>query len=133
MALFIMKSKYGFLFGFCAAIALGLTACATKVNPAVTPHGQLVQDAEQYVSQLRQENKLPGFSSAEHGRVIAAAPWDEGEVSYPAKVIVRAWKSVDNSAYSYTLVKDSADAPWRMTAAARLSSTGKQVEDLTPK
>ncbi len=128
-----MKPIYSFL--ICLTLALALTACVTQPNPAQTPHGKLVQDAEKFVSDLHQEGKLPGIGSAEHARIIAAAPWNEGEVSYPAKVLVRAWRITDNgtTAFTYNLVKDSADAPWRMTSAQRLSVTGKPVENLMPK
>jgi hypothetical protein len=110
-----------------AAVVAG---CVSEKTVQQSAEGQLLQDAEKYVSGLRQKNQLPGFNSTEHGRIIAAAPWSGGEVTYPTTVIVRAWKKGpgregERETYRYELAKETPQAPWRMLGARSLDVGGK--------
>ena len=95
--------------------------------------GKLLQDAERYVTEQREQNKLPGFSSTDHGRLIAATAWHGGTVSYPALVTVRAWKAGEKPEYRYELAKNDQDAPWQLLSATRQDKAGKVVEQLLSK
>jgi len=95
--------------------------------------GQLLQDAERYVSELKQQDKLPGYSSTEHGNLIAMAPWHGGEVTYPASVMVRAYKRGDESTYCYALMKNTSESTWRLVEGTRLDKHDKVTEQLFPK
>jgi hypothetical protein len=93
-------------------LLVGIVAgCVGPKAAERSAQGKLLQDAERYVSELREQNKLPGFSSNEHGRLIARAPWRGGEVSYPASVTIRAWKEGADSHYCYALAKEDQQAP----------------------
>lgn len=116
-----------------AALAVVVTGCASQQAAVRSPKAQLVQDAEKYVSELKAQDKLPGYSSAENGKLIALAPFDRGHVSYPASVTVRAWKQGDDSMYCYTLEKHTKDSPWRLVRAIRLDNHGKVTEQFYPK
>ena len=99
-----------------------------------TPKAKLLEDAGTYVSELKAQNRLPGFTSTEHSRLIASTPWKGGgEVSYPASVTVRVWKQGDDSTYYYALVKDTQEAPWRLAEATRCDKNDKVIEQLFPK
>ncbi len=112
-------------------VLAGLVAgCAGPKAAQRSAKGQLLQGAERYVSELREHNQLPGFNSAEHGRLVAAAPWAGGDVSYPTSVTVQAWKQGQEACYRYELTKDSPQASWHLVAATRLNSDGRVVEDL---
>ncbi len=117
-----------------ALIMAGIVAgCAGPKAAQRSAKGQLLQDAERYVSELREHNSLPGFSGSEHGRLIAAAPWAGGSVSYPLSVSVQAWKEGQTASYRYELAKAAAQAPWHLVGAARLDTGGRVVEDLLAK
>ena len=113
----------------CPLAALLLTGCVATG----TPKAKLLEDADRYVSELMAQNKLPGFSSTEHGKLIVSAPWKGGEVSYPASVTVRVWKQGDDSTYYYDLVKATNEAPWRLAEAIRCNKNDKVIERLLPK
>jgi hypothetical protein len=120
--------------GLLASLSLtGLTGCLNVKAAAQSPQAKLLQEAEQYVSEQRAQDKLPGWRSTEHGRDIASAPWRGGNVSYPAWVIVRAWKAGDESTYWYELVKDTPESSWRLVEATHLDKHDKVIEPLFPK
>jgi hypothetical protein len=76
---------------------------------------------------------LPGFTRAEHGRMIASVPWTGGDVSYPAAVTVRAWKQGDDATYCYELVQETQQSSWHLVKAARRDKHDKEVQRLLPK
>jgi len=119
----------------CLFVAFVITGCVSQETAAKSPKGKLLQDADSYVSELKEQGKLPGFSSTEHVtvRLIASAPWKGGDVSYPAPVMVRIWKQGDDSTYYYALVKDTQEAPWRLTKATLCDKHDKVIERLFPK
>ncbi len=110
-----------------------LAGCVGPKAAERSAKGKLLQDAEKYVSELREQNKLPGFSNNEHGRLIAATPWRGGEVSYPASVTIRAWKDGEKSPYCYALVKNDQQASWQVVSATRLDNHGKVIDELSTK
>jgi hypothetical protein len=117
----------------CTTLLIALTACTTDESAARSAKGQLVKEAGEYASDLRAQGKLPGFKAGEHGREIAEAAWNGGQVSYPATVTVRAWKHGDDGTYCYTLVKDTPAAAWQLTDATHLDKAGRLVEELLRK
>jgi len=115
------------VWSFCVLVAVIASGC-------VSQEAALLRDADRYTSELKEQDKLPGYSSTEHGRSIASAPLHVGHVSYPASVTVRAWKEGDESTYWwYDLVKDTPESSWRLVKAARLDKDDKVVEQLFPK
>jgi hypothetical protein len=74
----------------CALLLVGVIGCASQQTAARSPKGELLREAEEYALDLKAHNKLPGYRSNEHGRVIASAPWEHGDVVYPATVTVQA-------------------------------------------
>ena len=117
----------------CIPLAVVLAGCISRQTAGSSPEGKLLQDAEQYARDLKDQDKLPGYGSKEHGRVIAMAPWTSGEVSYPASVTVRAWKKGDETMYCYDLVKDSPQSTWQLTKATHLDKQKKLIDQLYPK
>jgi hypothetical protein len=121
------KSSFGVL------LILLLTAGVSPQTFGQSPQAKLLQDAEKFASDLKKQDKLPGYSSTNHGRVTASAPWSGGSVSYPATVTVRATKDGDPSTFVYVLVRDSAQSAWRLTKATQLEKDGKVIAELFPK
>src|SRR5712664_3672414 len=117
----------------CIPLVVALAGCISQQTAASSPEGKLLQAAEQYARDLKDQDKLPGYSSKEHGRVIAMAPWTGGDVSYPASVTVRAWKKGDDTMYCYDLVKDSPQSTWQLTKATHLDKQKKLIDQLYPK
>ncbi len=117
----------------CVLVSIVLTGCVSQETAARSPKGRLLQDAEAYVAGLKQQDELPGYTRAEHGRMIASAAWGGGGVSYPASVTVRAWKQGDDSTYCYELVQETPESPWQLVKAARLDKHDKEVPLLLPK
>ena len=107
-----------------------LTGCAGPKAAWRSEKGNLVRDAERYISELRAQDKLPGVSSGEHGRLTAAVAGGEDGVKYPATVTVQLWKQGEASPYNYDLQKDEPQASWRLTSATRLDENGHVVEEL---
>lgn len=118
---------------FCIPLAIALAGCISPITAARSDKGKLLQEAEQYASDLKRQDKLPGYSSNEHGRVIVRAPWDGGHVSYPASVTLRAWKEGDRTKYCYDLVKDDPQSTWQLTKASHLDRHNKLIDQLYPK
>jgi hypothetical protein len=112
--------------------AIILTGCISQQTAAHSAKGQLLQEAERYTSDLKGQDKLPGYSSNERGRVIASAPWKGGNVSYPASVFVRAWKEGDETIFCYDLVKDTPESNWQLTRATHLDKDKKLIAQLFP-
>lgn len=110
----------------------GVTGCVSE-KAAHSPQALLLQDAEQYASDLKSHDKLPGYSSSEHGRVIVSTRWKGGEVDYPASVTVRATKRGDKTVYRYELIKNSPEATWDLTEATHLDKHSKLIDQLYPK
>ncbi len=69
----------------CLPLLIVLTSCTPEKSAARSAKGKLVQEAGECASDLKAQGKLPGFSGNEHGRKIASAPWESGQVSYPEK------------------------------------------------
>ncbi len=113
--------------------ALVLTSCVNPESAGRSPKGKLLQDAERYATELKQQDKLPGYRSTEHGSVIARAAWNGGAVSYPASVTVLARKDGDNSTYCYDLTKDTTESSWRLVKATRLDDHDRVIEQMLPK
>jgi hypothetical protein len=111
-----------------SVVGLLLIGCVATGTPKV----KLLEDAGTYVFELMAQNRLPGFNSTEHGKLIASAPWKGGEVPYPASVIVRVWKQGDDSIYDYALRKDTQEAPWRLAEATRWDRNDNVIEHLFP-
>lgn len=122
----------GAAWALCLLVGLFLTGCISQETAARSPKGKLLQDAERYVSEQRAQDRLPGWRSTEHGRVITSAPWPGAKVTYPASVTVRAWKDADDSTYWYRLQKDAPEAAWRLVEGTRLDKDNKVVEQLLP-
>src|SRR5215831_7774805 len=114
----------------CIPLGILLAGCISQQTAARSSKGKLLQEAEQYASDLKRQDKLPGYASQERGRVIASAPWTGGEVSYPASVMVRAYKEGDNTTYRYYLVKDSPESTWELTKATHLDGHDKLIDQL---
>jgi hypothetical protein len=117
----------------CIPLAMVLAGCISQQTAASSAEGKLLQDAERYARELKDQDKLPGYGSREHGRVIAMAPWTGGDVSYPATATVRAWKRRDETMYCYDLVKDSPQSTWQLTKATHLDKHSKLIDQLYPK
>jgi len=107
--------------------------CINPETAARSPKAELLQDAERYALDLKAQDKLPGYSSKEHGKVIASAPWNGGNVSYPASVTVRAWKQGDETTYCYAFVKNSPVSIWHLSQATHLDKHDNVLEQLYPK
>jgi hypothetical protein len=116
----------------CIPLGILLAGCVSQQTAARSSKGKLLQDAEQYASDLKGQDKLPGYASQEHGRVIASAAWSGGEVSYPASVMVRAYKEGDETTYRYDLLKDSPESAWQLTKATHLDRHDKVIDELYP-
>jgi hypothetical protein len=113
-------------------VAVLLAGCISQQTVARSAEGNLLQDAEQYVRNLSHRGKLPGYSGKELDRVIAMAPWTGEEVSYPASVVVQAWKQGDDTMYRYDLVKNSPQSGWQLTKATHLDNQSDFIAQLYP-
>lgn len=127
----LAKRAVRFLVSVVAAIFL--TGCVNQKTMAASSKGKLLEDATSYIAALKQQGKLPGASSTEHGKFIAAIPWKGKDVSYPASLGVRLWKEGDDSMYYYALVRDTPEASWRLAEAAHCDKHDNVIEQLLPK
>ena len=113
--------------------ALFLAGCVSPQSAGRSPKGKLLQDAERYVTELKQHEKLPGYRSTEHGSLIARSAWNGGTLTYPASVTVLARKEGDNSTFCYDLTKNAPESSWRLVKATRLDEHERVIEQMFPK
>lgn len=118
----------------CVLVVVVLTGCISPEETASgSPKGKLLKEAGEFASDLKAHDKLPGYSSNEHGRLITSAAWKGGHVSYPATVTVRAWKEGDDTTYCYALVKDNPESNWQLTKVTHLDKSDQVIEQFVPK
>lgn len=114
-------------FFFCCVSLLLVPACRTEGSASRSATGKLLQEARTYLSELKDQGKLPGYGRAQQGNVVVEAPWDRGKVSYPATVQVRAQKHGEPSTYRYALVKETKESSWRLVSAACFDGNGRKA------
>jgi hypothetical protein len=95
---------------------------------------KLLRDAAGYVSNLRNQDKLPGFHPGDHGSLtsIPEPVWDNGPI-YPVSVVLRGEKEGDESLYRYTIMKQNEQSPWRLVEATRWDKSGHVTQQMLPK
>ena len=89
-----------------------------------TPGGDLMLSAIDYLSQLKQSNKLPGIQMGERGTFPLSG------FTKPARFPVRRTETFTKesdqlSVYYYEVVKKSSDREWRLSKAWRRDASGK--------
>lgn len=85
--------------------------------------------AEAYMDNLRNEQKVPGFSKEEHGTLIGFLRPGDLNSTFPLVRSFTATKQGDSSAYHYTVSRPSQESGWKLQRAWRTNSDGQVVEE----
>ena len=122
-----------FLLFLIAGVAL--TGCASPKaakRPDTSAQEQLLTGALRCLISLQMQGKAPGLPKADRYKYMDARLSKGPKISYPASVIIRA-RDPNNFICTYTVVKDTADSPWRLAAGTRSSEDGHVIEELVSK
>lgn len=86
--------------------------------------------AEQFLTRLRDQGKLPGYANGEKGRFSSFLKFEEMESrTFPATRTLVCSKQGDSSKYHYTVVRTSAESEWQLEEAWRSASDGSAIEE----
>ena len=129
----------GFCFIVSVPLMLVLSSCATG---NVARHKQLLDEAGQYMSRLKESGRLPGIAKEEHAMIHVRSSTGDFNVfghfnkandAYPLLFIADVSKKEDSSKlplYQYRLTKNDENSSWKLDAARMIDETGQEV-DLT--
>ena len=93
-------------------------------------------DAADYFTALHEKDELPGIHCNEVCKMSSEpVTYQDGEVVYPATVILRANKAKDKMVYYYyyEVSKETPAASWQLVRARRTDKNGNVIEQLLPK
>ena len=99
------------------------------------PGGRLWTEAVQFLKSLKDNNRLPGWSRGEHGKILFQTYLSDLQKAigdfepYPFSKTLVVNKNSDHSIYHYIVVRESKDASWKLEKAWRTSRNGRIVEE----
>lgn len=113
--------------------------CYREVHPAAPKTKNVVRTAEEagtilksgmeYLSQLRQEGRLPGVGTNEHGHAYINGRLN----SYPYSLTMQLTKEGETSVYHYAITKVSRNSTWQLKRAWQTDSNGHFIQELSIK
>jgi hypothetical protein len=97
------------------------------------PGGTLVAGALEFLDDLRDKGRLPGWAKGEKGQVdlMLNTIGTRSDAAYPFSRTFNAKKTGNASVYHYTIVRDSEQSAWKLQKAWRTDAVGRAVEEFT--
>lgn len=84
----------------------------------------ILKAATDYLSQLRQEGRLPGHTTNDHGIVSISGTM----LYYPYSLTIR-FKEGEASTNTYTIVQINKDSPWQLKRAWQTDSNDQIIQE----
>ena len=96
------------------------------------PGGAVIADAYRFLKNLRENNQLPGWKKGEkgHSEIFLNKAELLSLPKYPFRYTVTARKNGDNFIYHYTIMRETADATWKLEKSWCADKNDRLIRDL---
>jgi hypothetical protein len=113
-------------------LVFGCSANRSQSVSANDPAVVLFTGAAEYIKELSQQGKLPGFSKGEHGLIRSHRMTGGEKVVYPVEMTLQVEKAAQgNQIYWYVLRKHSEDSHWEVANAWTTDFQGQNRVELS--